>query len=119
LVDYGKDLLFFPSEKEIRMYEMFEGKLIKRLRGVWGNPDAGSTGKNVGSRKLKDLAWRPFNHELYSAHTDGSIHVWRPWTVEDEDAMQTDEDEDRKRKRKILDDIYQDITKKRMVTLRM
>ncbi|KAF2671460.1 WD40 repeat-like protein [Microthyrium microscopicum] len=112
MTEYFKDILFFPSEKEILMYEMFEGKLLKRLRGVWGEPDAGSTGKNKGKRQLKDLAWRPFNMELYSAHTDGSIHVWRPWTKEDDEVGLEDEDEERTKKRAALEEIYQDVTKR-------
>jgi len=116
LVDPGKDLLFFPSEKEILMYEMFEGRLIKRLRVPGSGAPTGPSGSSsTGARKrVKDLAWRPYNLELYSAHTDGSIQLWRPWTDEDEHALDNEEDEERKRKRQVLDDIYRDITKRQM-----
>jgi DNA excision repair protein ERCC-8 len=112
LVDPGKDILYFPSEKEILMYEMFEGRLIKRLR-IPGSGAPTATSQSAGGiKRVKDLAWRPYSLELYSAHTDGSIRVWRSWTDEDEHALDMGEDEDRKRKRQVLDEIHRDVTKR-------
>jgi DNA excision repair protein ERCC-8 len=114
----GKDVLFFPSEKELLMYETFEGKLIKRLK-VTGTShaapvDAAPSGKNLGTRKVKDTAWRAFSFELYSAHADGSIRAWKPRLAEDMDDDDEEEDE-RKLKRQALDNIYEDLTKRRMI----
>lgn len=112
IADIGKDVLFFPSEKEILMYELFDGRLVKRLRVPGSNTSAAPARGPGGIKRVKDLAWRPFHLELYSAHTDGSILMWRPWTEEDEHAFDESEDEDRKRKRQVLDDIYRDVTKR-------
>jgi DNA excision repair protein ERCC-8 len=115
----GKDVLFFPSEKELLMYEMFEGKLIKRLKVASTSQAAPSdpapSGKNLGARKVKDTAWRDFSFELYSAHADGSIRAWKPRLAEDMDDDEDEEEEERKLKRQALDDIYEDLTKRRMI----
>ncbi|QDS67566.1 hypothetical protein FKW77_003378 [Venturia effusa] len=122
LTSGGKDVLFFPSEKEILMFETFEGRLIKRLR----TPGLSSSG-TVGNAKVDfkqrvvDLAWRAHNLELYSAHGDGSIRAWKPRTIEDaladEEEMEEREAEerDRKRKREALENVYQDLARKRVL----
>ena len=76
--------MFFPSEREILMYELFEGRLLKRLRPP-GTLTAGamSDGKIKQKQRIADLAWRPFNAELYSAHGNGTIRAWKPRTRED------------------------------------
>jgi DNA excision repair protein ERCC-8 len=121
LVASGKDILFYPSDKEILMFELFEGKMLKRLRtpGLSNLPTADrSAGKKS---RVTELAWRHQSVEMYSAHGDGTIRVWRPRTTEDawqeeqDDEEARREDEERRRKRKALEDIYNDVTKKRMM----
>jgi len=124
----GADLMFYPNEHEILSYELFEGKLIRRLRRSQqpqtNNPPSTSGATAKGQRNIKDritsLAWRPHHVEMYSAHADGSIAAWTPRTEEDAEA---DEDEqlereekevDKKRKRGVLDEIYQGLTKKQI-----
>ena len=118
LTDSGKDVLFFLSEKELLMYEMFEGKLIKRLKApvtsLAAVTEDAPSGKNTGSRRLKDLAWRPHNIEMYSAQADGSIQAWKPHVAE-ETSDDEDAEEEQKLKRKALDDIYEDLAKRRML----
>lgn len=118
-----KDILFYPNEHEILGYEMFEGKLIRRLRRPEKHqPNASASGK--GQRNVKDritaLAWRAHDVEMYSAHQDGSIAAWKPRTEEDaelddEEEQEREETEDsKKRKRGALEDIYQDLTKRKI-----
>lgn len=118
-----KEVMFYPNEHEILSYELFDGKLLRRLRRTSREgmgPPCGFPG-SAETRKVKDkvsaLAWRAHTVEMYSAHQDGSIAVWKPRMAED--AM-LDEDEareremlesGRKRKREMLDDIYRDLTK--------
>jgi DNA excision repair protein ERCC-8 len=123
LTSSGKDVLFFPSEKEILMFDMFEGRLIKRLRtpGLSASGPAGNSTKTDFKQRIVDLAWRSHNVEIYSAHGDGSIRAWKPRTTEDafadeEEAEEKEAEEiDRKRKRQALEDMYQDLSRKRMV----
>jgi DNA excision repair protein ERCC-8 len=122
LTSSGKDVIFFPSEKEILMFEMFEGRLIKRLRtpGLSSGP-TGTGSKTDFKQRIVDLAWRSHNIELYSAHGDGSIRAWKPRTTEDalvdeEEAEEREAEEiSRKRKRQALEDVYQDLARKQMV----
>ncbi|KAK7180571.1 hypothetical protein DPSP01_006405 [Paraphaeosphaeria sporulosa] len=117
----GKDVLFYPNEHEILGYELFDGKLFRRLRrteqqkqmyGIRGQ------GQRNAKDKITSLAWRAHDVEMYSAHSDGSISVWLPRTEEDaaldEEAHEEQEskDESKKRKRGVLDEIYQDLTKR-------
>ncbi|KAF1998057.1 WD40 repeat-like protein [Amniculicola lignicola CBS 123094] len=118
-----RDLLFYPNQHEILMYEMFEGKLLKRLKRPEQKRFSEQTvGK--GQLNMKDrvtaLAWRHHDTELYAAHSDGSIVAWKPRTQEDVDLDEEEEEEreakqgSKKRKRGLLEDIYQDLTKKKI-----
>ncbi|KAL9096154.1 MAG: hypothetical protein Q9165_001677 [Trypethelium subeluteriae] len=124
----GKDLLFWPNEREILGFEWKEGRLMKRFK-VARSLDVGGRGPGeipVG-RNVKDrvmgLAWRAHEVEMYSAHADGQIRAWRPWVKqmeEDEEESHYDagmerEDEERKRKRTELDELYESITKRSFI----
>jgi DNA excision repair protein ERCC-8 len=122
----GADLMFYPNEHEILAYELFDGKIIRRLRRAQSqaqnNPS--NAGAAKGQRNAKDritsLAWRPHDVEMYSAHADGSIAAWKPRTEEDAELEEEEElereerEEGKKRKRGILDEIYQGLTKKQI-----
>jgi DNA excision repair protein ERCC-8 len=120
------DVMFYPSEHEILFYELFEGKLVRRLRRPQ-LPDFQRAPRSTGSknqRSIRDrittLAWRAHNVEMYSAHADGSIVAWKPRTDEDaeldeqQDQESKVDEEEKKRKRGVLDDIYQDLTKRQI-----
>ncbi|KAF3038808.1 hypothetical protein E8E12_005210 [Didymella heteroderae] len=122
------DTMFYPNEHEILFYELFDGKLLRRMKRPevakrHADVPAGSTNGNTkGQRNSKDritsLTWRAHDVEMYSAHADGSICAWKPRTDEDIEADEDDRveeeerDESRKRKRDVLDDIYAGLTKK-------
>ncbi|KAF2647479.1 WD40 repeat-like protein [Lophiostoma macrostomum CBS 122681] len=144
----GKDVLWYPNEHEVLGYELFEGKLVRRLRRVEraqmqsetqgqdraqegtarirrkGKGKGGSIGVGAGGRNAKDritaLAWRAHDVEMYSAHADGTIAAWKPRTEEDarldeeEDDERDGREEGKKRKRGVLEDIYQDLTKRKI-----
>jgi len=118
LVVSGQDVLFYPNEQEILMYEVFDGRLLKRLRapGLAQAGHRGSTRRRNISSRVTALAWRAHSIELYSAHSDGQIQSWRPRTSEaalvDEEEQHEESEEEteaglRKRKRNVLNDIYQ------------
>ncbi|KAH7401857.1 WD40-repeat-containing domain protein [Phaeosphaeria sp. MPI-PUGE-AT-0046c] len=119
----GADVVLYPNEHEILAYELFDGKLIRRLRRQEQQKRPGEVAAvSKGQRNVRDritaLAWRAHDVEMYSAHADGSIAAWRPRTEEDAELDEEDEqerldkEEGKKRKRGILDDIYQGLTKK-------
>jgi DNA excision repair protein ERCC-8 len=134
LVSSTKDIMFFPNESEILMYELFEGTLIKKLKSrtlqsASSSSGTGSARPALGQRNPKDrvtaLAWRPHHVELYSAHSNRSIGVWKPRTSEDalvdEEEQETlngstdgEGEQSTKRKREALEDIYQTLTKKQI-----
>lgn len=116
-------VMFYPNEKEILMFDVLEGNLLKRLRAP-GAPVAqarGSAGQRNVKSRTTSLAWRAGSIEVYSAHSDGLIRSWLPQTTEDieldqEEALEgeTDHDESRKRKRQALDDVFRDLTKQKI-----
>lgn len=124
LVSSEKDVLFYPNGREILMYEFFDGKLLRRLRRpeqpVSTESVKPGSGKRNASDRITDLAWRAHNVELYSAHSDGSITAWKPRTEEDATLDEEEEEEekekasDTKRKRGVLEDIYRDLTKRKI-----
>lgn len=119
-----KDLLFFPNEKEVLVFELHEGRLLKRLK-VPG-PTVAAVRSRTGERNIRSritaLAWREPVDGIYSAHTDGQIRAWIPRTVEDveldreeeEDKTHDEEDEGGKRKRNVLDDVFRDLTRQKI-----
>ncbi|KAK5107820.1 hypothetical protein LTR62_000634 [Meristemomyces frigidus] len=119
------DAVFFPNPGEILAFNLHSGTLQKRLRAPAAQrPQAGRTLGSLSPR-ISSLAWRAHAVEMYSAHVDGTIRCWCPWTEDDivgeqeilgGDEMQQEEHElaERKRKRDELDRIVQDLTKKRV-----
>ncbi|EOA80688.1 hypothetical protein ACJQWK_09656 [Exserohilum turcicum] len=109
------DVLFYPNESEILAYELFDGKLIRRLRR---SQTAMAAQRNAGKDKITSLAWRAHDVEMYSGHADGSVAAWKAWTEEDVEVEEEEEREreeregEKKRKRGVLDEIYQGLTKK-------
>lgn len=116
-------VMLYPNEKEILMFDIFEGTLLKRLRAP-GKPvsqvHGGAGQRNVKSR-VTSIAWRAGNVEIYSAHSDGKICAWTPRPSEEvvldkEETHEIDGDEDdcRKRKREALDEVFRDLTKQKI-----
>jgi len=120
----GEDVFFFPSEKEILMYQLFEGKLLKRFQnpGSSQSIDLGVRAKRASLKsRVVDLAWRHHSVEFYSGHGDGTIRAWKPRLPEDiaadndEREQEIAEENERKRKRQVLEDVFQDLTRKKMI----
>jgi DNA excision repair protein ERCC-8 len=121
-----QDLLFFPNEREILVFELHEGKLLKRLK-VPG-PAIAAVRSRTGERNIRNritaLASREPADGIFSAHSDGQIRAWIPRTAEDDELDREDEssttgkgDEEReggKRKRNVLDDIFRDLTRQKI-----
>lgn len=119
-----KELLFFPNEKEILVFELHEGRLLKRLK-VPG-PTVAAVRSRTGERNIRNritaLAWREPVDGIYSAHSDGLIRAWIPRTEEDveldreeeEEGETRHENEGGKRKRNVLDDVFRDLTRQKI-----
>lgn len=121
----GKELLFFPNEKELLVFELHEGRLLKRLKAP--GPNTAAVRSRTGERNIKTritgLVWRGQVGGVYSAHTDGQIRAWIPKTVEDEIAdreeeeeatRRDDDNEGAKRKRQVLDDVFKNLTRQKI-----
>ncbi|KAF2737862.1 WD40 repeat-like protein [Polyplosphaeria fusca] len=117
------DTMFYPNSHEILVFEMFEGRLVRKLRrpeqkATHGPP--AEKGQTNSRSRVSALAWRPHNVEMYSAHSDGIIAAWKPRLQEDADLDDEEEQEkdsaeqSKKRKRNILEDIYQDLTRQKI-----
>ncbi len=116
-------VMFYPNEKEILMFDLVEGTLFKRLRvpGAAVAQASGSAGQRNIRNRVTSLAWRMGNVEMYSAHSNGVIHAWKPRTkdeieLEKEEAEHVADMEDpsRKRKRQALEDVFRDLTKQKI-----
>ena len=119
----GDQIMLYPNEKEILMFDLFEGTLLKRLKvsGAAVAQASASAGQRNIKNRVSSLAWRAGDVEVYSAHSDGVIRAWKPKTreeeeIEKEEVLQADEtiDESRKRKRKALDDVFRDLTRQKI-----
>ena len=118
-----ESVMVYPNEKEILLFNLFEGTLLKRLR-IPG-PVIAQAGTSGGHRNVRTrvtaLAWRAGDIEMYSAHSDGVIRAWKPRTPgeaeldrEEPEGFGSGEDDDRKRKRQALDDIFRELTKQKI-----
>ena len=116
-------VMFYPNEKEILMFDLFEGTLFKRLKvpGAAVAQASGSAGQRNIRNRVTSLAWRAGNVEMYSAHSNGVIHAWKSRTrdeveLEKEEAENVDDGEDsgRKRKREALEEVFRDLTRQKI-----
>ena len=116
-------VMFYPNEKEILMFDLFEGTLFKRLKipGAAVAQASGSAGQRNIRNRVTSLAWRAGSVEMYSAHSNGVIHAWKPRTrdeieLEKEEAEHTADGDDtgRKRKREALEEVFRDLTRQKI-----
>lgn len=123
VVPAGTQVMLYPNEREILMFDLLDGTLLKRLRAFEGPPaHAHESAKQPNiTNRVTSLCWRAGAVEMYSAHSDGMVRAWKPKTEEeievDEDESQEaneGEDESRKRKRQVLDDVFRDLTKQKI-----
>lgn len=123
VVPAAKQVMIYPNEKEILMFDLFDGTLLRRLRvPTLMNPhNRSESGQRNAKSRITSLAWRHGDIELYSAHTDGTIRAWLPHTQEDRDieaeatlGIREGEDDSRKRKREVLDQVFRDLTKQKI-----
>ncbi|KAG9247381.1 WD40-repeat-containing domain protein [Calycina marina] len=120
-----EELFFYPNEKELLVFELHEGKLLKRLRvpGPVANTVRSSTGARNARHRFTSLARRNQVDGIYSGHTDGQIRAWIPRTKDDE-TEDVNEEEERsgrvndeegpRRKRQPLNDVFRDLTRQRI-----
>ncbi|KAI4217693.1 MAG: hypothetical protein LQ351_000289 [Letrouitia transgressa] len=101
-----KQLMLYPNEREILVFELFDGTLLKRLRAP--------TGQLQRSTRITSLAWRSCDVEVLSAHSDGAIRAWRSETEDSEEETDLSEDDTRKRKREALDDVFRSLAKQKI-----
>ena len=128
LTQPSKDVMILPNDRELLMYELFDAKLLKRLR-IQGAPTRSLQVRPiVGQRNVRyrttAAVWRPHGIQMYSAHTDGTVRSWLPRT--EEDALASEEDnltepgselgdiDNQTRKRRALEDIYRDLTRQKL-----
>ncbi|KAE8448056.1 hypothetical protein EG329_009821 [Mollisiaceae sp. DMI_Dod_QoI] len=121
-----KELLFFPNEKELLVFELHEGRLLKRLK-VPG-PNTAAVRSRTGERNIRNritgLVWKGPADGVFSSHTDGQLRAWLPRTIEDDTldreeeeatvGRSGDENEGVKRKRQVLDDVFRNLTKQKI-----
>jgi len=121
----GKNILFYPNEQEILVFELHEGKLLKRMRvpGPGTAAIQSRSGERNTRNRVTSVAWGMATPCIYSGHSDGQIRVWAPSLGEDEDPddeklerrkMQESEEQSVKRKRDVLDEVYKDLTRTRI-----
>ena len=120
----GEELLFYPNERELLVFELHEGRLLRRLRA--SGPSVAAVRSRTGERNIKiritAVVWRGPADGLYSSHTDGQIRAWVPRDQDDdildeeenENAKPDDDAEGNKKKRKVLDDIFRDLTRQKI-----
>jgi DNA excision repair protein ERCC-8 len=123
------DLLFWPNELEILVFDLHEGHTISRMRVPGLAFGAESSGTPKG--RITAMAWRGSGGKrrvldremggsnapggIYTAHADGHIRAWMPQFPEDEvdiDGVggENDDEDAKKRKRKVLDDAFRSLT---------
>ena len=119
----GENVMVYPNEKEVLMFDLLEGTLLKRLRvpGAVIAQAGGSAGQRHIKNRVTSLAWRSGDIQLYSAHSNGVIRSWKPrgkidaeLDREEAEGIDDSEDNDRKRKRQALDEIFRDLTRQKI-----
>ena len=117
----GYQLLVLPNEAHIVVAELFEGKILRRLK-LPGPSEAVLRNKPGAQRRVvkrvTSLAWRGPGEGFVSTDTGGFARVWGSGMLEDQvDEMDEKPAEDantRKRKRNVLDEVYKDLMGKKV-----
>jgi DNA excision repair protein ERCC-8 len=119
----GQDLLFYPNEKELLVFNLHQGALLKRLRVPASSISTvrSRTGERNIKNRITGLIHRGQADGVYSSHTDGQIRAWLPSTVEDDATGQDgdsvkryadiDDEEEGARKRQVLETVFKDLTR--------
>jgi DNA excision repair protein ERCC-8 len=131
----GKQVMLYPNETAVLMFDIFDGTLMKTLipatqrfattSRMNASAAEGSDGlRRMTKGKSRTLAWRNGHVEFYSAQSDGQILAWKPFTFEDaevekeaaEEAKGDADyaDDERQRKRQALGDIFKELTKQKI-----
>lgn len=116
-----QNVMLYPNEKEILIFDLFQGNLLSRLRFAYGSTQLLNQ-RNINSR-ASALAWRHGAIEFYSAHLDGSLRAWKPnslmeqqldYSEGEESGTDAAESSDRKRKREELNEMFRDLTRQKI-----
>ena len=128
----GRERLFWANETEILVFDLHEGGIVTRLRGLGAGTATLRTrggGRRTVKNRVTSLAWRGAGGcggsggvvmggrdaagGIYSGHQDGQIRVWMPQLEgredEDEDVVTLEQEEQRSKKRKAVDDAYRSL----------
>ncbi|KAI4600664.1 hypothetical protein KJ359_012825 [Pestalotiopsis sp. 9143b] len=132
-----EQLLFWPNETEVLVFDLHEGRLITKLRGT-GSAMAGVRSANGSERTVQNrvtaIAWRGAGGcgessgvamggsnmagAIFSSHLDGQIRTWIPQLDglddEGEEVRSSEASEDRAKKRKALDDVFKNLMGKQI-----
>lgn len=128
-----KELLFWPNETEVLVFDLHEGRLLSKLRGI-GPATAGVRSTNGSERTVQNrvtaIAWRGAGGggessgvamggrnvagTVFSSHLDGQIRAWVPQLEglhdEDRDPGSPEANEDKSsKKRKALEDVFKNL----------
>ncbi|MCJ1230936.1 hypothetical protein MMC12_007610 [Toensbergia leucococca] len=110
----GKQTMLYPNEKDLLLFDLFDGTLLKRLRspGAAVAQARGAAGQRNVRHRITALAWRAGDVKVYSAHSDGVVRGWvgDDGGVEDEEEKEESGDEGRERKRRALDGVFRELT---------
>ena len=117
----GYLVLVLPNEAHIIVAELFEGRILRRLK-LPGPIESVLRNKPGAQRRVAkrvtSLAWRGPGEGFVSADTGGFVRVWGSGILEnevDEVMEKTYENVDtRKRKRNVLDEVYKDLVGKKV-----
>ncbi|KAM4065430.1 DNA excision repair protein ERCC-8 [Hirsutella rhossiliensis] len=125
------DLLFWPNEQEILVFDLHSGDMITRLRSPGSSNPVGPRGAETGRNRITSIVWRGAGGggrhvgpvagggnsvgAIYSAHLDGQIRAWMPRIPGPDDvdeAIEQEPDEDdevKSKKRKAVDNAYRSL----------
>ncbi|KAK9415380.1 hypothetical protein SUNI508_10570 [Seiridium unicorne] len=132
-----KELLFWPNETELVVFDLHDGQIVTKLRGI-GPAMAGVRSANGSERTVQNrvtaIAWRGAGGggqssgaamggsnmagAVFSSHLDGQIRAWLPRLEglddEDDDTELSRANEDKAKKRKALDDVFKNLMGKQI-----
>ncbi|KJZ79623.1 hypothetical protein HIM_01092 [Hirsutella minnesotensis 3608] len=130
-----QDLLFWPNDQEILVFDLHHGDLVTRLRSPASSNPVGPRGGQMGRNRITGIAWRGAGGggrlvgpvmgggnsigAIYSAHLDGQIRAWMPHVpgpdeADDAAEAEKEDEETRARKRKAVDDAYRSLMGKKV-----
>jgi DNA excision repair protein ERCC-8 len=109
-----KDVLICPGREHLLLFELHEGRLLKRMRIPRAHGRSRTSSSSTSSSRTTALCWRDPVDGFLSAHDDGQILAWKPRMHDDDHTPDPRNEPAQSGRKRALEGVFRDLTTKRI-----